>query len=461
MNRDLTTADRATLLAIIAEQEILLSQQQATITQLQTTTTELQKRITVLESRLSGGGSSGMPGNKPATAQRTARKKEARKKRPHGFARVRMEPTERVAHAVDACPDCGTHLYGGWEQRTREVIEIPVVPVRVIEHVFIARECPVCGTRCIPTDAVLDDVVVGQQRLGINLVSLITTLREEGRMPLRTIQWYVKTVHGLHLSVGGLVAVIQGVARQGQQAVDQILKEIRGSPVVHADETGWRQEGKNGYVWTYSTPTTRYFVRRGRNKEVVDEVLGDAFEGVLVTDFYAAYDHYAGLHQRCWAHLLRDIHALCGVYPDDAALHGWAEAVHTLYQEAKAFAAPDERVRERKRLEREERLLQVCRPFVADPLAVQGRLCRRIHRYIRELFTFVQYPAVPSENNAAERSLRHLVTSRKISGGTRSGEGTESKMILSSLFGTWRALALNPFEQCCQLLRSSAKSPSI
>ena len=70
---------------------------------------------------------------------------------------------------------------------------------------------------------------------------------------------------------------------------------VRASPLVHADETGWRQDGVNGYVWTFSAPTDRYFVRRGRGKAVVDEVLGESFEGVLVSDFYAAYNHYPGL----------------------------------------------------------------------------------------------------------------------------------------------------------------------
>ena len=88
-------------------------------------------------------------------------------------------------------------------------------------------------------------------------------------------------------------------------------------PVVHADETGWREDGHNGYVWTFSTPTERYFLRRGRGKAVVDEVLGDQFAGVLVSDFYAAYHHYDGPKQRCWAHLLRDIHDLRALYPDD------------------------------------------------------------------------------------------------------------------------------------------------
>ena len=91
----------------------------------------------------------------------------------------------------------------------------------------------------------------------------------------------------------------------------------------------------------------------------------------------------------------------------------------------------------------ERKLLAICRPFLSDPSAVQGKLCRRIERHIKELFVFVAEPAVPSDNNPAERSRRHLVISRKVSGGTRSEQGTERKMTLASIFGTWRAQGLN------------------
>ena len=338
-------------------------------------------------------------------------------------------------------------------QRTREVIEIPVVPVQVTEHVFVARNCPVCEGRRVPKVA-LGGVVVGQQRWGVNLVSLIVTLREEGRLLIRTIQWYLKMVHQLHLSVGGIVQVIHGAAQQAQLAVAEVLERIRASPVVQADETGWRQDGANGYVWTFSTPTERYFLRRGRDKGVVDEVLDESFGGVLVSDFYAAYNHYPGLKQRCWAHLLRDIHDLKVLYPDDAKLARWAAAIRKLYAEAKSLVHPEARQRRLARLQLERKLLARCRPFLDDPLAVQSKLCRRIERFIKELFIFVAEPAVPPDNNAAERSLRHLVTSRKISGGTRSDQGSRSKMTLASLFGTWRARGLNPLSECRRLLIS-------
>lgn len=451
--QDLGSASRESLLAVIAEQQTTIAGQQTMIA-------ELRRRVDKLEARLSARGpSAGMPGNKPSDKRRQPERKGPRKRRLHGFARRRMEPTRRVIHAPESCSECGTGLTGGWVQRTREVIELPVAPVEVTEHVFMARMCALCRKRRVSQGS-LQGLAMGRQRFGVNLMSLMVTLREEGRLPVRSIQWYLRTVHQLKLSVGAIVEAIHRAARQAQPAVAGALERIRGSPVVHADETGWRQDGVNGYVWTFSTPTERYFVRRGRGKAVVDEVLGESFDGVLVSDFYAAYNHYPGLKQRCWAHLLRDIHELEALYPKDAALARWAVAVRRLYDRGKTLAgrlpvkAVGARPATRGQLALESQLLSLCRPFSDDPLAPQAKLCRRVERFIKELFVFVSHQNVPPENNAAERSLRHLVIARKIGGGTRSDKGTDSKMALASLFGSWRARGLDPLLQCRRILIS-------
>ena len=370
---------------------------------------------------------------------------------------------------MENCPDCGAHRSGGWIQRTREVIELPVVPVQVTEHVYIARTCPACQRRCTPP-AELDGVVLGQQRLGVNL--LRPDRHAAGRGAAAHPQRPVVSGHRASVAPqrGGHRERHPSHGAAGQPAVAAILDRIRASPVVHADETGWRQHGANGYVWTFSTPTERYFpcssqgqaLRRGRGKAVVDEALSDAFSRVLVSDFYAAYHHYDGPKQRCWAHpcssqgqaLLRDIHDQRSRYPDAAPLARWADAVHQLYVAAKACNHHEPWQRRVAQLAWERKLLAICRPFLSAPSVVQGKLCRRIERFIKELFVFVAEPDVPSDNNPAERSLRHLVISRKISGGTRSEQGTERKMTLASLFGTWRAQGLNPLAACRQLLIS-------
>ncbi len=499
---DLSTASRTQLVALItvqraqlAAQQEQIGAQQATISDLQVQVDRLTAEVRQLTERLSKGAGTGgksMPGLKPQTAP--VREKRPRQQRARGFGRLRMTPTEQVVHAPESCPECATPLRGGSVKRRREVIEIELPPVRVVEHVFVERHCPLCRKRWVPRERdVLGPVVGRRQRLGVGLRALIVVLREVGRLPFATIQWYLRTLHRLPLSVGALVAVVQGASQRGQAAVAQIREAIRASPVVHGDETGWREDGRNGYIWTFSTPTARYFLRRPRTKEVVDEVLGDSFEGVLVSDFYAAYHHYAGLHQRCWAHLLRDIHDLRVRSPDDQPLQEWATAVHALYQEAVAFASPDQATRFRQQEAYEGRLRQLCLPFagpewedIAEPdrsddgpaeaaalapeqgpaasraetlteaaaTPVQRTLCARILRHLEELFVFVGLPEVPPDNNAAERSLRPLVTSRKISGGTRSDAGTAAKTTLASLFGTWQIRGLDPFEQCRHFLIS-------
>jgi transposase len=398
-----------------------------------------------------------MPGHKPQQSQSLAAL--PRRPRTTNVARPRSEPTARVTHAVACCPDCGIALAGGSVKRTREVIEIVPAQATVTEHVSLERCCPGCGNRFTPP-VNLAGVVVGQSRLGVGLVSLIATLRSEWRLPIRAIQRYLGSVHRLDLSVGAIHSALGQVARVGQATVTETLAIIRASPVVQADETGWRENGRNRYLWTFSTPTHAYYALGSREKGMVDAVLGPDFHGVLVSDFYAAYDHYDGVQQKCWVHLVRDIDALVHAHPADAALAAWAHAVQQVYTAALDTAtaltarAAGEDERRAARQAAEAALWAVCAPCTDDQTAPQARLCRRIDRYRHALFSFVREPGVPAHNNAAERSVRHEVISRKISGGSRSTNGTRTRTTLATLFGTWRLQGRDPYIACHALLAS-------
>jgi hypothetical protein len=168
----------------------------------------------------------------------------------------------------------------------------------------------------------------------------------------------------------------------------------------------------------------------------------------LGSDFYASSNVYTGLHQRCWVHLLRDRHERKEQDPADADVQQWARDVKALYDQAVAYAGPDpslpaakqEASRRTQQRTLEQELWQVCAPYAhtSSPL---HPLCERVERFLAELFVFVAAPGVPAHNNLAERSVRPLVIARKISGGSRSPNGSQTRMALFSLFGSWPAEA--------------------
>jgi hypothetical protein len=466
---DLYRASREELLALvrrqreqIADLEREQARLRAEVATQQAALTQLQERVGALLAALDppdGGAGSArpttMPGLKPAGVP--APERRPRRRRARGYGRRRMAPTAHRVHAFDRCPRCATALAGGTVKRTREVVELVPGRVEVTAHVYVERRCPRCRGTWLPGPEI-DGLVVGQGRLGLGLLSLIAVLREELRLPVERVQWYLEAVHGLALSVGAIVAASATLATRAAPLVARIHADIRASPVIHADETGWREDGRNGYAWTFSTPTDRLFVRGSRERAVLEGAIGEDYGGVLVSDFYAAYTGYAGRHQYCWAHLLRDVDELAAQHRADAAVRGWADAIHALYRRAKAEAAETDRDPVRRRQDRqryEAELGALCAPYLGAEPVPQRALCQRMTKHLAALFVFVEDPAVPSTNNAAERSLRHLVTTRKISGGTRSAAGTATKMTLASLFGTWRLRGLNPLEQCRALLAES------
>jgi transposase len=416
----------------------------------------LEAEVEMLRSMLTGGGggSSAAPFVKPSRQQRREQERSERKKRKQSFSRRREKPTEEVEHAIDICPDCGSKLSGGWIHDRRQVIEIPETPVRVIEHLIIGRYCGVCKKRHVPT-LDLSDQVVGRSRFGIKLMSLIADLATNCRMPHRTIKRLLYGLYGLQISLGEVSEVLHKVAKYGEQAYKDLLQEIRGSPVVNADETGWREDGINGYIWSFSTPSARYLVRdQSRASAVVTQTLGDEFAGVLVSDFYGAYNAYEGVKQRCWVHLLRDLKKLREKHPDNASVEEWAGQIKAVFDEAKDMVARNHTQINRCRWRQhfEEKMLKLALPYRDSKDAPQRVLAKRIESFLGELFSFVDCEGVPADNNAAERAVRPAVIARKVSGGSRSARGSKTRMTLMSLFGTWSLQEKDPLTTCAHML---------
>jgi transposase len=395
---------------------------------------------------------------KPPEQQQARKKRDAKYNR----ARPRSTPTQMVEHRLLHCPECHMRLGGISLARSREIIDVPAPPpLEVTEHRIYKGWCSGCQKwHEAPVD--WHDQVIGQGRIGVRLASLIATMRTVMRLPIRQIQLYLLTLHGVTISIGEIVELLHRVKAQMQPQLDALKTEIRASPAVQADETGWREDGSNGYIWSVSTPSIRYYeYHHSRAGEVIKQLIGKDYDGVLGSDFYAGYNIHEGLHQRCWVHYLRDAHELKEKYPHDEDLFTWAASVKAIYEAAVAWAehGPDPHLSPRQQQQAcvaqqhafEQQLWQLCQPYVGTATP-QHTLCERVERFLPELFVFVAVPGVPAHNNLAERSVRPLVIARKISGGTRSPKGSETRMGLASLFGTWMAQHLNPFHQCLATL---------
>jgi transposase len=382
-----------------------------------------------------------------ANVAKPKEKKVRKKRRPdQNGVRKRANPTQVVEHRIDTCPTCQGRLSTSVLARRRQVIELAPPPaVEVTEHHVYKGWCSFCRAW---KQASLDvgEQVLGQGRLSSRIASLIAYLRSALRMPVRHIQSYLACLHELKVSVGEIVEVLHRIEAATRQQVQTIKQDARSRPVLHADETGWREDGHNGYIWSLSTQQgERYFeYHHSRAGAVATSLVGEEFHGVLVSDFYGGYNDLACSHQRCWVHLLRDLHEMKDLWPHDDAIQRWIQEIDALYRIGMSQQGTGQ--------ETYQALVSQAKELAARYASVKKHpcqaLCKRLLRHQDELFQFVLKPNVVAENNLAERSIRPLVVARKISGGSRSPKGSTTRMALASLFGTWQAKGLNVLEQC-------------
>lgn len=393
----------------------------------------------------------------------TSKQPRAKRAKEQNGARRRDTPTQTIQHKVEQCPTCTYPLRYHKLAGQRQVIELPPPqPVEITEHQLYKSWCARCS-KWHYASVDLGGQVIGQSRMGVRVASLIAYLRTSVRLPLRLIREYLLTMHNLMLSTGEITDLLHRVAEAPamHKATQQIQRRVRHSKVVHGDETVWREEGQNGYVWLFATPDgERYYeYDRSRAGAVARRILGTEYKGTLVTDFYAAYNDFAVEHQRCWAHLLRDLHQLKEEHKDDQEVLEWVAQLRKLYDTAQDVVSgpspPTTQQREATYTQSVEATAELARKY-ANAKEHSTHPChtlsKRLLLHLDGLFQFVRQPGVSADNNLAERSVRPVVVMRKVSGGTQSARGSRTRMTLASLFGTWRAKGLNPFSECLALL---------
>lgn len=346
-------------------------------------------------------------------------------------------------HRLKRCPQCHGPLQRCTRCRSRIIEDIPeqVQPV-VTEHLIHRDYCPHCKQHVEP---VVPDALP-HAMLGHHVISLTSWLHYGLGITIDQIVDILSYHLQTKLTPGGLVNAWRRFAEILVEWYDQISEQARQSTHLHADETGWRVNGQTYWLWCFANAQVCYYmIDRSRGQPALQKFFTESFDGVLITDFWAAYASVeVADRQYCFPHLLRELEKV-DQRNDSTEWRAFAKKLRRLLRDGlrlrrrKDFT-PQKYQQRINLLNRRIGLMTQEEYRDADA----RRLTSRLHRYAEYLFTFLDYPYVPADNNFAERQIRPAVILRKNSQSNRSDRGAATQAVLMSVYRTLRLRNLNP-----------------
>lgn len=312
------------------------------------------------------------------------------------------------------------------------VEDIPPV-VRIVTRLRYPRgRCLLCGAVVRHPQAAYGPPVT----LGPGLAAVLTLMREAG-VTFRKLAFFSTEMLGVPLTASGAMGLVNRVCDRLVPAYERVGTELLTQPAIGADETGWRIERCNGYIWCFCNDRLAYFVAdRSRAAKVPEAVLGKDFAGTVTCDFYAGYNFLPNL-QRCWVHLLRDIEAERHILPASVLLERFETEAWAAYREGcRVQDLADGREKERACVAFRRRVARLGNMPV--PKGKAETLAARVRKHIDDLVRFARDPAVQPHNNRTERQVRPLVVNRKNSYGSDTAKGARRLCVLASVLQTCR-----------------------
>lgn len=367
----------------------------------------------------------------------------------------RAFPPEQIHRTISArlpacCPDCGSELEHRGRSRRTVLDAKPLQPERQMWMLDIKR-CP----KCRKTFRAKPPGVPPKGLLSNRLLAVVAT---EHYLHGRTLGQLQRQ---LGAGYGAICQAMHALAKRLAPAIPQLLREYRAAFVKHADETGWRSDGRGGYAWLFCTPQISLFLfRSSRSAKVAREVLGaEPLPGTLVVDRYNAYNKAPCEIQYCFAHLSRDIENLQKDAPENPEVKRFVETA--LPQLAAAMSLRTLSLSKCQFLKQAAALR--CQIETTMQASASHPGIQHIQNLFREknhrMFRWTLDPEIPAENNRAERELRPLVIARKISFGSQSEAGAATREILMSVLLTLQKRSANPLATLTDALDALVANP--
>lgn len=360
------------------------------------------------------------PGGQPGHAG-TSRKKPQR---------IDQEKEVFLSH----CPCCQSQMSqsNSFYERIAEDIVLSLNTI-VTKYKIQRQWCSHCQkeVRAVPKET------IENSPFGLNIMMWIMIQKYRLRLPLKLIITSLKIQYNLDISEGAIQNILHSLKERLGPKYEALIQEIRSNRIKHADETGWRINGQSAWCWMFSSPESIiYTIEETRGKGVPERILGNAPPGVLIRDDYASYKKLDLPQQSCWAHLIRNSRERTAKEDSSPEMKALDATLKKVYAELSEIIQKDLTKEEREKLYRiyQKKIQKIINEkyTASDVKEIQVRIANQN----TNLITALLYPNVPLTNNEAERNIRKMVVTRKISGGSRSNDGAATHAVNMSIIQT-------------------------
>jgi hypothetical protein len=387
-------------------------------------------------------------------------KRPGRKNGHSGVSRPQPQEVDHFKeHSLERCPDCQTPLKESIKEYKRYTEDIPPIEKpEVTEHTVHGYWCAQCKKMVFaPVPDALPNAMIG-----LRLVVFAAWLHYLVGVSVSNIVRILSVVCRFKISAGGLTQAWKNLSIVLEPVYNGIGQSISTSAVLNADETGWRLNGITHWLWCFTTEELCYYlITKSRASPVVKQILGTLFKGILICDFWGAYNKISALaKQRCFYHLFTEL-AKVDKHNASPQWKAFRKKLARLLKDAVRLFERKDPAQAETFVRRKGRLYHRLEQFLQEDHKDKDakRLIKRLKRHKNELFTFLEYENVSPYNNHAEQQMRKPVLTRKVSQQNRSEQGAKTHAVLMTLFRSAELQGKNPVETVLALAKATiAKS---
>ena len=379
-----------------------------------------------------------------------------------GWFRKRPKAPDRVEEIrLDKCPCCGSSDLSECEKtldHTQEDIILPKVEITLYrKHRYYCKKCK----KVISPKGINE---IPGSRIGPRTKAFAAFLRYGIKISKRDVTALFRKAFNLKISSSSIDGFMEQLKGEAKHIYDELLESLKQSPFIHADETGQPMDGIGYWLWKLSNKSICYsHIDKGRGQAVVEKLLGDKYNGVLISDFLSAYNKIdAKAKQRCLVHLLRDLKKVVEYWHNDKEVLRYCKRLKKILEDAMALHKEylnkewDERYYT-KRARLNDSLKDFS--FPNPNKRILKRFAKRLERHKGEILTFLYIKGIDPHNNHAEQQIRPDVIFRKITFGNRSISGAENHSVLMTILQTAKLNDMDPIKTLEGILLNGKKNP--